>query len=285
MKAAVTGASGFIGRALTARLAREGWEVWPVPRAEIEVFLRDLLESGADVVFHLAGMTQSREAALLYQANTVLAARLLDATAAMARPPRIVLAGSAAEYGPVPQQAVPVVEEYPCNPVTDYAASKYAQSLMVRWRAAAGANLVVARIWNPVGPGMPRHLALASFAAQIAAMPARGGVLHVGNLEVERDFIDVAEVARILMELGRHKAARGQVINVCSGQAWKLRDLVDAMIGLSGRTITVNVDQSRLRPGETMRLFGAIARLRELGIDPATPDFTVLLPSILAASA
>lgn len=285
MKAFITGASGFIGRALTAELAREGWEVRPVPRTEIQTFLHDLPESGADVVFHLAGMTQSGEAALLYQANTVLTARLLDAIAAMERPPRIVLSGSAAEYGLVPQQAVPVVEEHPCNPVSDYATSKYSQTLMARWRAAAGANLVTARIWNPVGPGMPRHLALASFAAQIVAMPARGGVLNVGNLDVERDFIDVAEVARILMELGRHKAARGRVFNVCSGQAWKLRDLVDAMIDLSGRAITINLDQSRLRPGETMRLFGATTRLRELGIDPAAPDFAALLPLILAASA
>ena len=284
MKAAVTGASGFIGRALTARLVLEGWEVCSVTRAEIDAFLHELPEMGLDVVFHLAGITQSREAALLYQTNTVLAARLLDAAAVMAQPPRIVLAGSAAEYGPVPQQAVPVAEDHPCHPVTDYAVSKYAQSLMAVSRAAAGANLVVARIWNPVGPGMPLHLALASFAAQIAAMPIRGGVLHVGNLEVERDFIDVAELARILMELGRHKAARGQIANVCSGQVWKLRDLVDVMIGLSGRVITVKVDQSRLRPGETIRLFGATARLRELGIVPVAPDFAALLPSILATA-
>lgn len=284
MKAVVTGASGFIGRAVIARLTLEGWEICPVTRGEIDAFLQELPGKKVDVIFHLAGLTQSREAALLYEANTVLTARLLDAVDRMEQPPRIVLAGSAAEYGPVSQQAVPVAEDHPCNPLTDYAVSKYAQSLMALSRAAAGANLVVARIWNPVGPGMPLHLALAGFAAQITAMPKRGGVLHVGNLEVERDFIDVVEAARILIELGRHKAARGKIANVCSGQVWRLGDLVNSMIYLSSRVITVKVDQSRLRPGETIRLFGATTRLRELGITPVAPDFATLLPNILGAA-
>lgn len=284
MRAAVTGSSGFIGAALVSRLVRDGWGVLPVARAEIDAFLNDLPKLSPDVVFHIAGITQSTDVALFYESNTVLAARVLDAASRVRKPPRVILVGSAAEYGTVPQQAVPVSEDYPCNPITDYAISKYAQTLMARRRALTGADLVVARIWNPVGPLMPNHLALGSFAAQIKNMPSAGGVLNVGNLEVERDFIDVEEVARILMELSHLESARGQVVNVCSGHAWKLLDLVDRMIGISGRSITLKIDQSRLRLGETTRLFGAITRLQELGINPAKPDFRILLHRLMMGS-
>lgn len=263
----------------------EGWDVSCGRRGQAAGGWRDLLDGLAacqpDVVFHMAGLSRAAEPAMLYEANTLLTARLIDAAAALPRRPRIVLAGSAAEYGPVATSDVPVTESHQCQPVTDYAVSKYAQSLMAAIRAGQGVALVVARIWNPIGPGMPKHMALANFAAQIAAFPPSGGLLRVGNLEVERDFIDVREVARLTAALGRHPDAGGQVINICSGRHWKLRGLVDAMIAISARSVSVVVEAGRLRAAETPVLYGDITRLIRLGLPPRLPDFNLILPEML----
>jgi GDP-4-dehydro-6-deoxy-D-mannose reductase len=283
VKALVTGATGFIGRHLVAHLTRGGWEVTTVRWSNgADQLHQDVQQAAPDVVFHLAGLTRAAEAPAFYEANTVLPARLLDVIAHLRQAPVVVLAGSAAEYGRVPTGAVPVSESQACHPVTDYGISKYAQTLMGLARAASGMPVVVARIWNAVGPAMPAHLALASFATQIAAMPATGGTLQVGNLDVERDFIDVRELVRLLAELSQRPGAIGQVINLCSGRYWRLRGLVDHMIALTGRPIDVAVDPARLRPDETPVLYGDTAALRRLGLAPEPPDFDRILPEMLA---
>jgi nucleoside-diphosphate-sugar epimerase len=298
--ALVTGASGFIGRALAGHLTGAGWRVVSArrhqgPTAEESIVLgpapwsADLL-SGAietlmpDAIFHMAGLTKAPTAAAVYEANTVLAAQLIEAVLRQKRPPAVILAGSAAEYGPVPPDANPVAESRPCHPATDYAISKYAQTLMALARARAHGDLrvLVARIWNPVGPDMPSHLALASFAAQIAAMPPEGGKLYVGNLDVARDFIDVGEAARLIAVLADRPDAYGAVCNVCSGRAYTLRSLVDRMIALSGRSIEVVVDPGRTRVGEATQLYGDTGRLGQFGLSPTPPDFGLILPELLA---
>ena len=65
-----------------------------------------------------------------------LTAALLEAVAEQPRPPRVVLIGSAAEYGHVPASALPVREDWPCRPASDYAASKHRQTLLGLMREA-----------------------------------------------------------------------------------------------------------------------------------------------------
>jgi GDP-4-dehydro-6-deoxy-D-mannose reductase len=289
MKALVTGSSGFVGRFLVKELTAASWEITTVGGFDgadrARNFAKSLKQNKPDVVFHLAGVTRADHNDDFYLANTVLVAQLLDAVSALARPPLVILAGSAAEYGVVPPEAVPVSEDTQCRPVTHYAISKYAQTLMGLRYAAAGQSVIVARIWNPVGAGMPSHLSLANFAAQISSMPSEGGELRVGNLEVERDFIDVREVARLLVALSECSAARGRVVNVCSGRVWSLRSLVEAMIRLANRPITLTVDAGRLRQGETQRLCGDTHQLIALGLQPLAPDFDRILPELMLSVA
>ena len=225
MKAVVTGASGFIGHHLVDHRWQKGWDVVTVSGIswDAENLQRIARGSAAEIVFHLAGVTRAAYPADYYATNVVLTARLLEAISALPSPPTIVLIGSAAEYGRVAETELPVREDKPCFPTSDYAISKYAQTLIGLARAESGLPLVIARLWNPVGPGLPNHFALASFAQQIATLPRSGGTLHVGNLDVERDFLDVRESVRLIAALGCNTAARGQVVNVCSGRSYRLR--------------------------------------------------------------
>jgi len=232
-----------------------------------------------DTVFHLAGTTRARSAAEMYSTNVGLAASLLDAVLASAVRPAVVLIGSAAEYGSLPPECLPAQEDGPCRPITDYGISKFAQTLLGMARARTGVAVLVARTFNPVGAGMPHHLALATFAEQLRRGTCR---LLVGDLDVGRDFIDVAEAARLIVSLASDAQNYGRVYNICSGTAVTLRPLVEELIRLSGQAVRLIIDPDRLRPGEMRVLFGDTARLREAGLSVRPPDFTTLLPSLIA---
>ena len=191
----------------------------------------------------------------------------------------MVLAGSAAEYGHVPEALLPVCEDAPCNPLTHNGISKHAQTMLGLAHARAGLRVLVARVFNPVGAGMPQRLALASFARQL-----REGCenLTVGNLEVARDFIHVAEAARLIAALASRQEVYGRIFNICSGEAFQLRPLVQEMVRLSGRPVRLDVSPALLRPGEMRQFHGSVARLTAAGLSVRVPDFSRILPELLA---
>jgi nucleoside-diphosphate-sugar epimerase len=294
-RALVTGASGFVGRHLATQLESDGWHVIRAIRAEppglspgylglgrtpwdAADFVSAIDETRPDVVFHMAGATWAESPAAFYAANVMLAANLLDAVSASQTRPAVVLAGSAAEYGPVTDNQLPVHEEMACNPVTHNGISKYAQTLLGLAHAQAGLRVLVARIFNPVGVGMPAGLALASFAAQIKS---GCDVLRVGNLDVTRDFIAVEEAGRLIAALASGGQNYGQVVNICSGHGTALRLLLEGLIDISGRQIRLEVSPARVRLGEMRNFHGDTSRLRASGLTVQNPDFLQILPKLL----
>jgi nucleoside-diphosphate-sugar epimerase len=123
----VTGGSGFLGRHLLDRLGHEPVEVVtigrrPIPGRFVEADLLDreglrrvLAELSPSLVFHLAGKTPPAVSPALDRANRVATSCLLEELTRLGRPVRIVVAGSAAELGPVPVKCLPVGEDYPCG--------------------------------------------------------------------------------------------------------------------------------------------------------------------------
>lgn len=295
-RALITGANGFLGRHVTERLKAEGWAVSRAVRSApageapdgtlvlgtalwTEASMAKALEeANPDTVFHLAGNPWARPVSALYETNLLLAARLLDAVAARSRPPAVVLIGSAAEYGFVAEDRQPVREDAVCVPQNHHAIAKHAQTQLGLAWAQAGVPVLVARLFNPVGANMPAGLALPSFAAQIV-----GGAreLRVGDLDVARDFIDVAEAARLIVALASDSRNFGRVVNICSGTATVLRSLVDRMVKLANRPIDIATDPARMRAGEMRTLRGDTGRLLAAGLTPAAPDFGKLLPVLM----
>jgi GDP-4-dehydro-6-deoxy-D-mannose reductase len=298
MRVLLTGSSGFLGRHILASPAAAGVKFVRATRAsearsEDEValgsrpwgqaeFERALAVSRAEVVLHCAGATHGKEPGLLFKANTLPAASLLAAVSKMADPPRVILIGSAAEYGFVDPDALPVGEDHPCQPRSEYGIAKYAQTLLGLAAAERGMPVLTARLFNPVGLGMPPGLALPSFARRIAAAPDRDGVISVGDMEARRDFIDVAEAARILLALARAPYWPWPVVNLCSGKAFNLGALLDSMIAVSGLKLQVMIDPNLSRPGDMRMLVGSTERLSKLHVAPAAPDFDRLIPQLLA---
>jgi GDP-4-dehydro-6-deoxy-D-mannose reductase len=282
----VTGSGGFLGCHLVRRLEDLGVCVTTLgrhPARGLHVALGELpwsadaiesaiAGSGADVVFHMAG-TSVGSRTELELVNVGMMETIILALRRFAEPPVLVCCGSATEYGAALIDGVPARETSACAPAGPYGVTKLAQSLAaLRFAEETGARVLVARIFNPIGPGMPTHLALGDFARQLAAKSEARMILRTGNLDVFRDFIDVAHIVGILDRLARTPDARG-VVNLCSGKATRLRDLVTLLIAASGKQVALETASARLRPGELASITGSTARLSALGATPPQTDF------------
>ena len=228
------GATGFLGRHVLAALGEwrtSGVEVVTLgrrcpPQGTFHTFLKADLDDPASVhraigvaapavVLHLAGQTPPASPEQFYRVNTLATVHLLDALRACGGAARVVLAGSAAELGPVELADLPVGEDHPCRPSESYGLSKLLATA-AGLAARPPLEVIAARIFNPIGPGQPPSQALGRFAARLAEghpMP-----LTVGDLDVRRDFIDARDVARALIALAEHGRA-GWVYHVGTGQS------------------------------------------------------------------
>jgi nucleoside-diphosphate-sugar epimerase len=288
VKALVTGAGGFLGSHVVARLSELGFASFSLGRgqpagvaADRAFALRDpgdaaaieaaLREIQADLVFHLAGTASAESLEDAYRVNVLFGAHLLRAARQLSAPPRILLAGSAAEYGPMAEHALPVAEDAPCRPVSPYGITKLAQTLH-GLAAAAEQPVVVARLFNVVGGGMPAHLALGAFAAQIRAMPEEGGTLRTGPLARERDFVEAAPTAAVLVDLLRDSRAAGRVVNICSGRPTSLAALTAALVAAAGHPVQIQEAAGRVGNSDMVRHWGSAALLESLGYHLAPPD-------------
>jgi GDP-4-dehydro-6-deoxy-D-mannose reductase len=170
-----------------------------------------------------------------------------------------------------------------CAPLSAYGASKQAQTrAALNYAETTGTSVLVARIFNPLGPGMPTHLAIGDFANQITTMPRDHGTLRVGDIDVRRDMIDVEHLATLLCQLAANRDACG-VTNVCSGQAPVLRELVEMLIDGCGRKIDIEVDWARVRGNEPRAIIGSTDLLEKLGCPPPPTDFPALIARVRQA--
>jgi GDP-4-dehydro-6-deoxy-D-mannose reductase len=103
-------------------------------------------------------------------------------------------------------------------------------------------EVVVARVFNPVGPGLPATQALGQFAARL--LDPSAGPLLVGDLDARRDFVDVRDVARALVALAG-SGRPGRIYHVGTGVSHRVGDALERLQWQSGRSIEVRVDPAR----------------------------------------
>ena len=290
MRALVTGADGFVGGWLTRHLEESGDDVWraigagtPGGRKERALDLTDAAAvddlvgwARPEAIYHLAavafGPDVSADLGHALDVTVRGTAYILEAAAALESQPLVMIPSSAEVYGAPGSKRL--TERAPVAPVSVYGATKAAQeTLGLAYDRAGRVPVVVARAFNHIGPGQRESFVVPAFAMQLAriAMDASAPGLRVGNLDARRDFTDVRDVVRAyrLLVAGRHA---GQPINVASGRAVAIREVLDALIALSGLSVDLTVDPARLRPSDLPLVFGSSALLRRLtGWRPRIP--------------
>lgn len=217
--------------------------------------LQDVLaECRPDGCIHLAGIAfvpaADRAPAETFRVNTVGTLQVLEAFRRHDPDSRVLCVSTAQVYGPPLRPGLPIAEDQPLAPQTLYGASKAAadQAALLfarRLRFAA----CTARPSNHLGPGQSETFVAAAFAAQVAAIRRgeREAVIHVGNLDSRREFLDVRDVVRayrLLLESGE----LGEAYNVGAGALWPIRGLLESMCELAGIRPRLEIDPDRYRP-------------------------------------
>jgi len=163
---------------------------------------------------------------------------------------KILIVSSAEVYGDVKKEDLPIDEDTPFNPTNPYAVSKLAQDFLGRqYFLAHNLNIIRVRPFNHIGPRQSDNFVVSSFAKKIVEIEKgkREPVLPVGNLEARRDFTDVRDMIKayvLLMEKGVY----GEVYNIGLGKSFKIADILDQLISISGVKVKIESDKSLFRP-------------------------------------
>ena len=301
MRVLITGITGLIGSHLADYLLGlggvevTGFKRWRSPDRNIrhlgervrllEGDIEDAFSVAAaieqarpDRIFHLAAQSYPRESwaapAVTLQANVIGTLNVLEAARRTVPDAKIHLAGSAAAYGLIRPDEVPIVEDRPLRPVSPYGVSKAAQE-MLGYQAfqSYGQQVYLTRSFIHIGPRQDARPAAQTFARQIAEAEAglRPPVIAVGNLDPRRDFLDVEDVVQALWAL-LDRGSPGEVYNLCSGQAPSIRELLEIYLKLARSEVEVREDPGRLRPADEPILLGDNSKLRAAtGWQPRVP--------------
>lgn len=294
MRVLVTGANGFVGRHLHAALTARGHTVigcgsGTLSTHELALDLHDPLSirgvvdiAQATAVMHLAAQSFVPASIVdpleTFMVNATGTLHLLNAIHAArengAPNPRIVVAGSADVYGVHPMTAYPLRETTMLQPANPYAASKIAaEAMTVAMTRSHGLNAVVTRAFNHIGPGQDERFAVASFAMQLARISVGGNPrLLVGNLDAQRDFLDVRDVVAAYVALLEGGGESGEVYNIASGEATLMKDMLRKLVTIARVGVEIRDDPTRMRPSDIPLTLGDANKLRAAtGWSPAHP--------------
>ena len=281
----ITGGRGFVGSWLIRHLA----EVLPPDSAFLNVSRSgegterlDIADGAAvdacvkalrpTTIIHLASVSSLAEArgdsrrawdvnfnGTMYLAESVM----------RHRPDAIfVFAGSSEAYGRTFKRVLGPLDDFAAlAPQSVYAATKAAADLMLGQMSEDGLRVVRFRPFNQTGPGQSPRFVVAAFAHQIAAIEhgLQPPTIKVGNLDVWRDFIDVRDVvAAYGLAVSATDLANGDPLNLASGVARRIGDILDDLLKLSPFRVSVSVDEALVRTSESPIVVGDARRATEV---------------------
>jgi nucleoside-diphosphate-sugar epimerase len=257
MRYLVTGGAGFIGSHLVTNLRKLGTDVRvldnfssgrpgnldearQVRNGSLEVIEADLSDAqrvraavrDVDVILHEAAFVSvaasMEDPRGCFETNCSGTVGLLDAARA-AGVRRVVLASSAAVYGDSDQ--LPLAESAKPRPLSPYAASKLVGEIYASlYTESLGVEVCALRYFNVYGPRQrPDTQYAAAVPIFIRQLLAGEPATIFGDGTQTRDLIFVGDVVRANLIAAEHRAAPGQVFNVCTGVKTRVLDLVEAL--------------------------------------------------------
>ncbi len=294
MRVLITGAGGFVGAALVRHLrtclphCQIVGTTHSTPQTSSDPLTKYVrcdivLRGGQDIaqlvqtvqpdhVYHLAGLASgaASDRGTVFHVNCDGTRFVVDAVRCFAPQARVLFASTGYVYGAC-NPLRPAREDDPLPPPGGSGVYGDSKRAAEEWLAAQGFPIIVARAFNHTGPEQTPAFAVPAFAAQVIQIE-RGAQseLRVGNLEAARDFLDVRDVVRAYA--GLMQAGQMGIVNVCSGKAVRMREVLDMLCAQSRAAIPVTSDPARMRPADLPVSVGDHSRLSALtGWQPVIP--------------
>ena len=252
------GSTGFIGHALAHYLVANGEQVvgtyaHPSQKRKFDPKVRlavcDVMRpSDLDrvlrrfkprFIYYLAAQSSIRHAWLqpvqTFQINFMGGVYLLEAIKRLKLQTKVLIFSSSQTYGESYESGKILTEKDCLRPKDPYSLSKTSIDFFGRLYAKVhNMNVSILRLANFTGPGQTTIFSIPNFAFQIAKIEMRlqAPVIDVGNLSARRDYLDIRDGVRAFHLAMKH-GKKGEAYNISSGQSRSLRDVLNALIGLS----------------------------------------------------
>lgn len=267
-KALIFGINGFVGSYLKKELLNNGFLVYGCDKIlsntnKSENYLVDITNYdevhnivstiSPTHIFNLAAISSVRlswiEPQLTVKVNLIGTLNILESVRHLKLDTKILLIGSSEEFA---SSNMPLSEKACLEAVNPYGISRITiEEFASLYRIRYDLNITCVRAFNHTGIGQTPTFVLPSFIEQVAkiSLTKTDGEIKVGNISVYRDFSDVRDIVcayRLIAE-SKEKIAS---INVGSGKAYKIEDLLKFIISLSKCNISIVVDKDRFRPAD-----------------------------------
>lgn len=272
MRVVVTGASGFIGRSVVARLTSEPIAVRAVSYAHPDQLaavgaehvsgdlrepgFADIITSDADIVIHLAGLAHVSATADDYQELNVKATARLAEAAAKNKVRGFMFASTVSVYGAYHNDVV--TEERRCKPVTDYGRSKLqAENVISELAANVDMSVVVLRLSTAYGAGDPGNV------SRLIKSVQRFGPIVVGRGTNLKSLTYVDNIAELIVRLAGMELPHFDVVNVGDPTPYSLSTIVETVADVTGDrrpTVKVPIGMSMAGAGLLELLWGVTGR-------------------------
>jgi len=273
VRALVTGATGFVGRAVIDGLRRRGAAVVTLGRhaeCDLRVDLLDdapldaaMKQAAADTLIHVAWYAEHGKF-WTAPVNTqwVSASERLVEAFCRAGGRRVVGVGTCAEYEWA-HEAFCVEATTPLRAATLYGASKHqANQALTAICATHGVPFAWARLFIPIGKGEPPGRLIPSVIAALCGEREPFAIVGAAL----RDFMHVSDVGDALVALALSEGIGA--FNVGAGQPTRIADMVDHLATALGKDAEPMRRLYAMRAGEPASLYGDTTRLRALGWSP-----------------
>lgn len=276
----ITGINGFIGSNLKNHIkeVKPLWKIYGIDKGikgsklEFRLRLEDkrrlkdiLLRLKPKYIFHMCGNTTSKDFKELFNSNVYTTFSLLNTIKEINNySPRLIIPSSAAEYGPMADSR-PLKETDPLRPVSVYGFSKSLQTQVSLMFVRHGLDVVIARMFNVLGPAVPVNLCIGKFAHELALIKKgkKRPILYTRILDTKRDFLDIQDVCSCLLSIAIRGEA-GEVYNVCRGKSYSIKYLLDKIVEISGVKGLKIIEDKKLEKTDLSDSFGSTHKLKKL---------------------
>ena len=290
MKILITGIGGFAGSHLAEHLIAENkGEIFGIVRdlnkienlnsslqnnlnlfaADINDFqstLKIIKKINPEIIFHLAGQpfvpTSFENTSGTFEVNVIGAINIFESVKSVGINPRIIIVTSGEVYGEAFGLPLHTEKSLP-HPVNHYAASKTSIDFISQtYKRYENMNIVIARPFNHTGPRQKPNFVCSSIANQIAKIEKENlpKILKVGNVEAQRMFTDVRDMAKAYSLLMEIENGNEFIFNITNDKISSILDVIKIYENISGLNFELNIEEKRLR-GYDIKLMGGDASL------------------------